>query len=246
MAVNIASIKYIPDLPGAKALAGSDLLHVSQSGVDGQLSLTALTTFINNATNPIGKLLFSPVKGFNPNTLFPGQKWIRFGQNRTIRVCADDENNINTLIGADSIALSGGHIPSHNHSVDIGTTVSGQHAHTGVTSGAGSHSHTAWTDAQGQHAHNFQFIYGDFRNTGANIPAGPGTGNVINLQTDAQGNHAHNVGVGAVGDHQHALYIDGAGMHAHEIHGATGYAGSGAAFGIVNASILVCCWQRTG
>lgn len=269
MAVTINTLKYIPDLPAASAAAGGDLLHLSQGNTDKQLTLTQLARFINDLANPVGSMMFFATKGKNPNTLFPGQTWVRYGAGRSIRVCADNESNLGAAIGQDSIALSTNELPYHNHSSgSLVVTGDGSHIHDGYVDGVGDHAHSAWTDAQGNHTHrawtdaqgahqhNFSFIYGDFRNTGANIPAGPGTGNVINLQTDVQGNHAHNVGMDAAGNHGHNVGIGasgahnhhfrvGGGGHSHGVGGATAFNGAGAAFGIVPATICVAAWQRT-
>lgn len=265
MAVTINTLKYIPDLPGAKALSGTDQLHISQSGVDGQLTISALMTYINDKAQPVGKLMFSPIKGFNPNTIFPGQRWIRFAQGRTIRVCKDDESDINTYAGADNISLQGGHMPAHSHAVHGATTISGNHVHGGTTSAAGAHNHGGATIGGGAHDHSaYADGVGDHQHT---VPSSPGigqgqTGGPNSVQqsagavvTSPSGGHTHGIhvngvgdhahGINSVGDHAHGLNIDVNGAHQHEVHIESTVAGSGAQFSIVNAVVFVNCWQRT-
>lgn len=248
MAVAINSIKYIPDLPAAKPLAPSDLLHISQAGMDGQLGLNALTAYLTNILHPVGSLLMSQRKGWNPNTLFPGQTWVRWAQGANLRGCADDESNIAGVTGADTMTLQGGHMPSHAHGVNIIAQSNGTHSHSGYTTTNGDHTHSAWTDTQGQHSHNLAMTGSDDGNSGGNsLPATGRDSLEVNTShpIDYQGAHGHNVGIGAAGNHNHYLNINAAGEHGHNVVGQTGNAGSNVPFSIVPRSVFVACWVRT-
>lgn len=182
MAVTINTLKYIPDLPAAAAAAGADLLHLSQGNTDKQLTLTQLARFITNLTQPIGAMMFFATKGKDPNALFPGQTWVRYGAGRHIRVCADNEANLGAAIGSDAIQLTGNELPAHAHgAAGLTITGDGQHIHDGYVDGVGDHAHSAWTDAQGNHTHR--------------------------AWTDAQGEHIHGAWTDAQGNHQHGVGI---------------------------------------
>ncbi|QAX92350.1 putative tail fiber protein [Pantoea phage vB_PagM_LIET2] len=259
MAVNIAAIKYIPDLPAVSALAGADLLHVSQGNTDKQATMTQLARFINDAAHPIGQLMFFGVKGKDPNTLFPGQSWTRYNAGRSLRVCLDNESNLGQNVGADQISLNTSQMPSHSHGAQ-GLVIqdNGNHQHNATTSWVGDHAHSAWTDAQGSHQHIVGLrspnnhdgagsIFGTSGGGGYNGAAAYGKGNNgIDLYplTNVAGNHGHNVGIGGAGGHNHTLTTEWAGQHSHGIIGQVLANGSGAAITIVPNTVHVACWIR--
>lgn len=247
MAVTINTLKYIPDLPAASAAAGADLLHLSQGNTDKQLTLTQLARFITNLTQPIGAMMFFATKGKDPNVLFPGQTWVRYGAGRHIRVCADNEANLGAAIGSDAIQLTGNELPAHAHgAAGLTITGDGQHIHDGYVDGVGDHAHSAWTDAQGNHTHRawtdaqgqhghraWTDVQGEHQHS---FLAAGGTGSgagiligVKEFETGAgpihpAGAHSHNVGMDAAGLHSHNVGMDAAGNHGHNV----GIGGAGA------------------
>lgn len=262
-------LKYLQDLEAASKVSSGDLMHLSQSSLDKSVTIGVLTAYFMDLFTPVGTVIFRG-DAANPNQLFPGTTWVKLPANQVIRTAAENASDVLTTGGADSVSLNNDNLPSHSHTFSNGSTsqsgnhshrvwtgAAGGHAHSAYTDAQGNHIHRAWTDVQGAHQHNFNFIYGDFRNTGANIPAGPGTGSVVNLQTDVQGNHSHNVGmdgagnhghnitVNAVGAHDHAAAMDPAGNHTHTVTGTIGLTGSNSPFSVVNAHVKLVGWRRT-
>lgn len=234
MPIDINAIKYIPDLPAAKALSDGDLLHISQGGVDGQLTLRALEVWLNDKMHPLGQLLFFGIKGRNPNTLFPGQTWIRVGQGQTFRGCQDNETDLGTNAGSDSVSLAAANIPGHSHSVSITTgaggahghtitvAAGGAHAHTASTAGGGAHGHTASTASNGNHYHEYGgddqlnimgAIYS--RMAGWYDADSDNDHQAKWYKTNTTGAHTHGVTVAGVGNHTHGVTVNTAAAHAH-------------------------------
>jgi microcystin-dependent protein len=250
MAVAINSLKYIPDLPAASSAAGVDLLHLSQGGNDKQLTITNLLTFLNDKARPVGSLFFTGQKGKDPNTLFPGQTWVRYGAGRSLRVCLDDESNLGAGIGSDTINLTVAQLPVHAHAA--GTLVAnsgGAHAHNGSTSGVGDHTHAAWTDAQGNHNHAGRYVR-------SNTSLNGGTSNRLTWEIIAgynndsdligyAGLHGHNIGMNGAGAHSHTFTTNTTGAHTHSVSGSVANTGSGSAVTVVPLTIHVGCWIRT-
>lgn len=175
MAVTIDNLLSIPDLPDAAALSDSDLFHVNQANTDAKASLLALTVWMMDKAHPTGSLFLTGVKGLNPNTLFPGQTWVRAaGAGRQIRICADDESNFGTLAGSDTVSITAANLPSHTHSFSATTGGSGGHtpagsisqggAHThsfsATTSGSGGHTPSGSANSNGAHTHGFSATTG--------------------------------------------------------------------------------------
>lgn len=234
MAIDINSIKYIPDLPAAKALNGADLFHISQAAVDGQLTLSTLLRWFNDQAHPIGEVMFFGVKGKNPNNSFPGQTWVRTLIGRTVRGCASDESNLGTNVGADSVSLNSSHIPSHTHAVNINTNSVGNHTHTvtiaaggthnhsGTTEGGGAHTHTASTGGAGEHRHEYGgddqlYAMGATKSrNGGYYDADSDTDSIAAWYwTSTVGNHTHTVSVAGAAAHTHTFTTSTVGNHTH-------------------------------
>lgn len=198
---------------------------------------------------PIGIVTFFAANT-NPNTAFPGTTWtyLSEGAGRTIRIGAANGSDIKQVGGADSVALSVGHIPSHTHSFSgttstfdygtKGTTAAGNHAHdrgnmeiSGVfgwfrsDNGAFYTASGAFVMGGSQASHGFtgsNFTYG--------APVDFHASRTWTGVTNTTGNHAHNVSIGA---------------HNHTVSGNTGATGSGSAFSVLNTYIKLMAWVRT-
>lgn len=148
--------------------------------------------------------------------------------------------------GSETVTLSEGQMPSHNHGGSTGsagghdhgggTGPAGQHNHGGGTGGAGSHSHSASSDQQGDHAHSgstsdagehsHQQGYavgvagsGATNRTMSDLaPTGARTGIGI---SDPAGLHNHTLSTNTTGAHSHSITVNGVGDHTHTI-GADG------------------------
>ncbi|EJM9731494.1 hypothetical protein NPC53_004277, partial [Shigella flexneri] len=89
---------------------------------------------------PVGIVTFF-ASNVNPNTAFPGTTWtyLTEGANRTIRIGSENGSDVKGLGGADTVALSVGHIPAHTHGFS-GTTSWFDYG-TKYTDGQGAHDH---------------------------------------------------------------------------------------------------------
>jgi microcystin-dependent protein len=150
--------------------------------------------------------------------------------------------SVGSMGGTETVTLSEGQMPSHNHGGSTGsagghdhgggTGQAGQHNHGGGTVGAGSHSHSASSDQQGNHSHtgttdsagehSHQQGYavgvagsGSTNRTVSDLaPTGTRTGIGI---TDGAGSHGHTFTTGNAGAHSHGITVNGVGDHAHTI-----------------------------
>ncbi|MFT4466220.1 MAG: phage baseplate protein, partial [Sodalis sp. (in: enterobacteria)] len=152
---------------------------------------------------PVGVVIWF-AENKDPNTLFPGTKWVYIDENRTIRLAKKDGSDVMTTGGSDSVKLTVGHLPAHSHtfsantsSFDCGNKV------------------TSWfdygnkgTDVQGDHVHSY--IQASFpRRNGAD-------GSDYSLAnsgatTSVAGAHAHTV---VIGGHSHTVNV---GSHSHSV-----------------------------
>lgn len=223
MAVSIDGLFSIPDLPAAVALAETDLFHVNQNAIDGKLSLLALTTYMMDKAHPVGEIFLSSLKGFNPNTRFPGQTWVRLSaaEGRQLRICAANETDLGTTGGADSLTITAANLPAHTHTVSGTTDAGGAHTPAGSIGNSGAHTHSVSgsTGAAGKHtpagsiasngAHTHT-VSGSTGNAGGFTPAGSIASN---------GAHTHTVSGSAASGGAHTHTISGtaasAGNHSH-------------------------------
>lgn len=244
MTIDINSIKYIPDLPGAKPLSGSDILHLNQQSVDVQLSLTALAAFLADVVHPIGSLIAFGDKNKDPNTIFPGQTWVRLAGQRSLRVCKADESDLGTLFGSDALTLTTAMLPAHDHPLDsagatAATVTAGRHGHASTMGSAGNHNHGQnQTQVAGNHVHgasigaagghDHEYVGDDnLGRDGGAIETGRQAGR-YDADSDQSrwakyykvsyvGDHAHTVSIGAAGDHTHQFNLNADGNHVHSL-----------------------------
>ncbi|WP_337234722.1 phage baseplate protein [Proteus terrae] len=100
-----------------------------------------------NSLYPVGIVVWF-AQNKNPNTLFPGTKWVYIGENKTVRLANSNGNNVLRSGGNDSVILTTANLPPHQHNFS-GTTSSFDYGtkHTNV---AGSHTHIYNEWAQGK------------------------------------------------------------------------------------------------
>ncbi|ATE86200.1 tail fiber protein [Shigella phage Sf16] len=198
---------------------------------------------------PVGIVTFF-ASNVNPNTAFPGTTWtyLTEGANRTIRIGSANGSDVKGLGGADTVALSVGHIPAHTHGFS-GTTSWFDYG-------------TKYTDAQGAHDHDrgnmeISGVFGWFRSDNAAFYTASGAFAMGGSQA-SHGFTGSNFTYGApvdfyasrtwtgrtswVGAHAHGVGIGG---HNHTFSGDTGATGSGAAFSVLNTYIKLMAWVRT-
>lgn len=153
--VDIANIKYLPELPAAHVLTGADLMLINQASVDGQVTLTTLMQFFNNAAHPVGSLIEYGDKNKDPNNDFPGQTWVRLAAGNSLRVAAADDSNTGSTGGSDNVSIGEQNLPAHDHDGNgLKTSRNGKHDHVATIGNGGGHSHTAKSAEGGGHDHN--------------------------------------------------------------------------------------------
>lgn len=225
--IDINSIKYIPDLPGAKSLTDGDLMHLNQQAVDVKVSLSTLAAFINDKCHPIGSLIEYGDKNKDPNVDFPGQTWVRLGSGLSLRTAAVNDSNLGTTEGADTMTLSVDSLPAHSHARGtLAISSGGRHSHGGAISQGGRHSHTGRIAEAGYHSHgassagagghDHEYVGDDnLGRDGGAIQTGRQAGRYdADSDRDRWANYYK---VSYVGDHAHAISINGDGAHVHNM-----------------------------
>lgn len=244
MTIDINSIKYLPDLPGAKQLTGADILHMNQQSVDVQVSLTTLAAFFADVVHPIGSLISFGDKNKDPNTIFPGQTWVRLAGQRGLRVCKADESDLGTLFGSDTLQLTAAMLPAHDHPLDsagatAATATAGRHSHRSTMGDAGNHNHGQnQTQVAGNHGHgasigaagghDHEYVGDDnLGRDGGAIETGRQAGR-YDADSDQDrwakyykvsyvGDHSHAITINAGGDHTHTFFLNADGTHTHSL-----------------------------
>jgi microcystin-dependent protein len=165
-----------------------------------------------------------------------------FGANRGLNLLSGAGGLVGSLGylgGAESVAMLATQMPRHMHTSTMspagsfqpgiqnagghthgGTTVGGDHSHTGSTGLAGNHAHTGTSDISGDHAHVVQYGYGLVSTAtpnNAQVVTGINLGSQGNGQTTQSGPHVHTFTTGAAGNHGHSFSTDPGGSHAHGI-----------------------------
>lgn len=169
----------------------------------------------------------------NPNTAFPGTTWLQITDSATVRAAVGA--GIGAVTGSDSVTLSVGNLPAHNHSwsgtvsgTDLGNKTTWDFDHgSKLTEWAGQHSHQAGMVAPGP-AWDTNYIVGsdnDSRRT--------------RNDTSSAGNHQHWVNIGI---HNHGISL---GSHAHGVSGNVGNTGSGQSFSVTGKVRGYGLWKRT-
>lgn len=227
----------------------SELGAYTKAEVDQRIASAVTDATDLKKVYPVGIVTFF-ASNVNPNTAFPGTTWtyLTEGANRTIRIGSENGSDVKGLGGADTVALSVGHIPAHTHSFS-GTTSWFDYG-------------TKYTDGQGAHDHdrgNMEISgnFGWFRSDNNSFYVADGAF----AMSGSQGGHSwtgSNFTYGApvnfyasrtwtgrtswVGAHAHGVGIGG---HNHTFSGDTGATGSGAAFSVLNTYIKLMAWVRT-
>lgn len=146
----------------------------------------------------------------NPNTAFPGTKWLQITDAASIRAVVNA--SIGVTSGSDQFTLDVGSLPKHSHSwsgtvsnTDLGTktTSSFDYGNKG-------------TDAQGSHNHAFPYSSYSGDSNGGLSGGQRNNGNWTVDRSDTQGNHGHTV---YIGPHDHTIYL---GSHNHSVAGSVG------------------------
>ncbi len=227
----------------------SELGAYTKAEVDQRIASAVTDATDLKKVYPVGIVTFF-ASNVNPNTAFPGTTWtyLTEGANRTIRIGSANGSDVKGLGGADTVALSVGHIPAHTHGFS-GTTSWFDYG-------------TKYTDGQGAHDHdrgNMEISgnFGWFRSDNESFYLANGAF----AMSGSQGGHSwtgSNFTFGApvnfyasrtwtgrtswVGAHAHGVGIGG---HNHTFSGDTGATGSGAAFSVLNTYIKLMAWVRT-
>lgn len=227
----------------------SELGAYTKAEVDQRIASAVTDATDLKKVYPVGIVTFF-ASNVNPNTAFPGTTWtyLTEGANRTIRIGSENGSDVKGLGGADTVALSIGHIPAHTHGFS-GTTSWFDYG-------------TKYTDGQGAHDHdrgNMEISgnFGWFRSDSRLYYVADGAF----AMSDSQSGHSwtgNNYTYGApvnfyasrtwtgrtswVGAHAHGVGIGG---HNHTFSGNTGATGSGAAFSVLNTYIKLMAWVRT-
>lgn len=227
----------------------SELGAYTKAEVDQRIASAVTDATDLKKVYPVGIVTFF-ASNVNPNTAFPGTTWtyLTEGANRTIRIGSENGSDVKGLGGADTVALSVGHIPAHTHGFS-GTTSWFDYG-------------TKYTDGQGAHDHdrgNMEISgnFGWFRSDNNSFYVADGAF----AMSGSQGGHSwtgSNFTYGApvnfyasrtwtgrtswVGAHAHGVGIGG---HNHTFSGDTGATGSGAAFSVLNTYIKLMAWVRT-
>lgn len=130
-------------LKGNYAITGNSY---SKSESDNKYQLKGNYATINSLY-PVGIVVWF-AQNKNPNTLFPGTKWVYIGENKTVRLANSNGNNVLRSGGNDSVILTTANLPPHQHNFS-GTTSSFDYG-TKNTNVAGSHTHIYNEWAQGK------------------------------------------------------------------------------------------------
>ncbi|HIB9629960.1 TPA: tail fiber protein [Escherichia coli] len=227
----------------------SELGTYTKAEVDQRIASAVTDSTDLKKVYPVGIVTFF-ASNVNPNTAFPGTTWtyLTEGANRTIRIGSANGSDVKGLGGADTVALSIGHIPAHTHGFS-GTT-SWFNYGTKYTDGQGAHDHDrgsmeisgtfGWfrSDNKSFYLANGAFVMGGSQGghsfTGSNFTYGAPVdfhaSRTWTGRTSWVGAHAHGVGIGG---------------HNHTFSGDTGATGSGAAFSVLNTYIKLMAWVRT-
>ncbi|WP_209439254.1 tail fiber protein [Intestinirhabdus alba] len=211
----------------------------------------------------------------NPNDKWPDTTWEYLGDGLTLRTAKADLSDLGKIVGGDTVTLVTANLPAHTHTIggstgqfaaanattssfDYGTKTS-----SGTDLGAKTTSSfdygTKTSSSSGAHTHTYadqQLAYGKGTAVAGSTGTWSGTFDTSRT-TSSSGAHTHTVGIGAhthsvtLGSHSHSVGIGAhthtvtLPAHTHSLPAATGSAGSGAAFSVVNKSILVAIWVRT-
>lgn len=227
----------------------SELGAYTKAEVDQRIASAVTDATDLKKVYPVGIVTFF-ASNVNPNTAFPGTTWtyLTEGANRTIRIGSENGSDVKGLGGADTVALSVGHIPAHTHGFS-GTTSWFDYG-TKYTDGQGAHDHDrgnmeisgnfGWfrSDNESFYLANGAFAMsgsqGGHSFTGSNFTYGAPVNFYASRtwtgRTSWVGAHAHGVGIGG---------------HNHTFSGNTGATGSGAAFSVLNTYIKLMAWVRT-
>ncbi|CBX44538.1 putative tail fiber protein [Erwinia phage phiEt88] len=207
-------LKYLTDLASATGASGDDLMHINQGGNDRSITVTTLTGAIVNSIYPVGITIWFNSSS-NPNSLFPGTTWGRLsGAGRTVRIANDNGSDVGQQGGSDSVRLTTGNIPAHNHSFS-GSTEAYDHG-TVNTANSGAHSHKAGVGAPGAQWEGF-------------ITGTDNSGWYSKNYTSTDGDHSHSVPIGA---------------HSHKFSGETSSVGKAEQIDIKNSYTTQAAWTR--
>ncbi|WP_052447802.1 phage baseplate protein [Serratia symbiotica] len=200
---------------------------------DGQI-LSAIEALIASKSYlsiyPIGIVIWF-AQNKDPNKLFPGTTWEYIGEDKTIRLAAASGSDVMSTGGSDSVTLTVGNLPAHDHTFSANTSSFDYGTKTTSTFDHG----TKGTTAAGAHYHSIAFSTDD--RGGAGFGGGPPNG--AYGRTGDVGDHIHQIAIGA---HSHTV---GIGAHSHSVSGTTATTGSGTAFTVANSFIKLMGWYRS-
>ncbi len=126
------------------------------------------------------------------------------------------EDDVGDIVGANSLVLTAGQLPSHAHTGSL--ELAGAHAHTSPNApSGGSHTHSGGAiNNSGSHTHSIR--YGNYSETGRGRPGGKyGNYTQFNVTSVSGGNHTHTYSVSSAGNHTHTLTVSTTNTHAHTV-----------------------------
>ncbi|MFQ1376863.1 phage tail protein [Klebsiella pneumoniae] len=150
----------------------------------------------------------------DPNEKWPWSKWTYTGENKTIRVAKADGSNVGSTGGSDTVTLQQANLPAVQ--IDVTGETSEQEEKTLITTENGKHNHQGGDGAPGEQWR--EGTHGTDNQKDANF----------NLTSDAP-------------PHSHEVVIP---PHKHATSGKTANLGESKSFSVVEAHILLMCWER--
>ncbi|MHA6305715.1 hypothetical protein ACX3SV_01180 [Hafnia paralvei] len=195
--------------------------------------LAAIRSLISETSVPAIDDLYITKGKTDPNVKWPGTTWEYLGEGLTLRTAKADLSDIGTTIGADTVTIATGNLPSHTHTIGGST---GSSTATTLTTSSFDYG-TKSSNSTGAHTHTVSSYDPGGSNT--SIAAAEADGNPTTNTTSSSGAHTHTTVIGA---HTHTGTIP---AHSHTLPAATGAVGSGTAISILQKSIMVAVWVRT-
>ncbi|WP_228011788.1 phage baseplate protein [Serratia marcescens] len=192
--VYTTAYKPTPSDIGAAKITGDTGQKFWVQSAPGDVNSAVPVSLLNSELQKQAKALISTIypvgivawfaQNKNPNQLFPGTTWKYIGENRTVRLAKQDGSDLLQTGGADSVTLTNGNMPAHNHSF---------HADTSWFDYG-----SKWTSQEGLHAHNIGMNFGDAAAGGS----GPASVKTADKYTSTDGLHSHKLDIGG---HSHSV-----------------------------------------
>lgn len=199
------------------------------------------------STPEIGDLIVTK-SGTNPSEKYVGTTWVLVKEGTYLR-SAGSTIKVGTITGSDTVTLTTDNLPSHSHTVTIGS--GGSHNHSGSIDSQGWHNHTGTTDTTNLTGSHNTYVYGeggaggvfslDLNTTDGADLGGSYKSNFATIHINAS--HNHSFTTNGSGAHAHNLTINNGGDHAHTC--TISSTGNGKAINICPTNEAFYLWERT-